>query len=271
MVIHIDTIHNTVYMVSIPRDSWVYFPTIGGVHKIDQAFKFAADQNQSFDDGVREARLTIEQDYGISIDRYAWVGLNSFAKVIDTLGGVDIDVTHPAVDDSYPDDTQADPNDPYAYKRLYLAPGPQHLGGLEALEYVRSRHADLIGDIGRTQRQQQVLEALKKKLNLTSVLSHLPELIADLQNQVYTDLSEQEIIAFAYYARTLPSSAIQHITLGPGVGDQNFGDLGNGFDPALGYEDVIIPNCATIQPVINSIFGLGDAQSCNVTGPSQSP
>jgi polyisoprenyl-teichoic acid--peptidoglycan teichoic acid transferase len=126
----------------------------------------------------------------------------------------------------------------------------------------------LIGDIGRTQRQQQVLEALKKKLNLTSVTTHLSELISDLQGQVYTDLSEQEIVAFAYYARSLPSSAIQRITLGPGVGDQNFGEISSAYDPALGYEDVIIPNCATIQPVVNSIFGLGDAQSCNVTAPS---
>jgi len=267
MVIHIDTVNNSIYMVSIPRDSWVYVPEIGGMHKIDQAFAFAANQNHNFDDGVRVARLTIEKDYGITIDRYAWVGLSGFAKVIDTLGGVDIDVTHPLVDDSYPDDTQANPNDPYAFKRLDLAPGPQHLGGLEALDYVRSRHADLIGDIGRTQRQQQVLEALKKKLNLTSVITHLSELVADWQGQLYTDLSEQEIIAFAYYARSLPSSAIQRITLGPGIGEQNFGEVASVYDPALGYQDVILPNCAIIQPVINSIFGLGDAQSCNVTAP----
>jgi len=267
MVIHIDTAKNSVFMVSIPRDSWVYVPEIGGMHKIDQAFAFAANQKHSFDDGVREARLAIEKDYGISIDRFAWVGLSGFAKVIDTLGGVDIDVTHPIVDDSYPDDTQANPNDPYAFKRLYLAPGPQHLDGLEALDYVRSRHADLIGDIGRTQRQQQVLEALKKKLDLTNLITHLSELIADWQGQLYTDLSVQEIIAFAYYARSLPSSAIQHLTLGPGSGDQNFGEVSSVYDQALGYQDVIIPNCATIQPVINRIFELGDAQSCNVTTP----
>jgi polyisoprenyl-teichoic acid--peptidoglycan teichoic acid transferase len=266
MIVHIDTVNNSVYMVSIPRDSWVYVPEIGGMHKIDQTFELGADQHNSFDDGVRTARLTIEQDYGITIDRYAWIGLSGFAKVIDTLGGIDIDVTHPVVDDTYPDDTQANPNDPYAFERLYLEAGPQHLNGLQALAYVRSRHADLIGDIGRTQRQQQILEALKKKLNLASVISHLPELIADLQNQVYTDMSEQEIIAFANYARTLSGSAIQRITLGPGVGDQNFGAYDSIYDPATGSEDVIIPNCATIQPVINSIFGLGDAPSCNVTG-----
>jgi len=267
MIVHIDTVNNSVYMVSIPRDSWVYLPDIGGMHKIDQAFEFAASQHNSFDDGVREARLTVEKDYGITIDRYAWVGLSGFAKVIDTLGGIDIDVTHPIVDDTYPDDTHANPNDPYALERLYLLPGPQHLNGLQALEYVRSRHADVVGDIGRTERQQQVLEALKKKLNVTSVLTNLPQLITDLQDQVYTDLSEQEIMAFANYARGLPGSAIHRITLGPGVGDQDFGDFASVYDPAANAKQaVIIPNCAAIQPVINSIFSLGDVQSCDVTG-----
>lgn len=268
MVIHVDTVNNSVSMVSIPRDSWVNVPDIGGMHKIDQAFFLAASRHNNFDDGVRAARLTIEKDYGIPIDRYAWVGLSGFSKVIDTLGGVDVDVTHPIVDDSYPDDTGSgtSASDPYAYRRLYIAPGLQHLNGEQALEYVRSRHADLIGDIGRTQRQQQVLEALKKKLNLGSVLSNLPQLIKDMTGSVYTDLSEQEMISFANFARTLQASAIQRITLGPGTGSQNYGTLSTVYDPTYSAnQDVMIPNCQNVQPVVNKIFGLGDVQSCNVT------
>jgi len=114
-----------------------------------------------------------------------------------------------------------------------------------------------------------VLEALKKRLNLTSVITHLSELVADWQGQLYTDLSEQEIIAFAYYVRSLSGSAIQRITLGPGIGDQNFGEVASAYDPVSSSSaDVIIPNCGAIQPEINSIFELGDAQSCNVTAPS---
>ena len=71
MVVHVDPDNNSVYMVSIPRDSWVYVPLNGGMHKIDQAFLFGAAQHTNFDDGVRSARQTIEQDYGITIDRYA--------------------------------------------------------------------------------------------------------------------------------------------------------------------------------------------------------
>lgn len=267
MVVHIDTVTNQVTMVSIPRDSWVSVPEIGGMHKIDQAFFLGALQHNSFDDGVRIARETIERDYGITIDRYAWVGLNGFANVINTLGGVDVDVTHPIVDDNYPADTGKNANNPYALQRLNLAPGPQHLNGEQALEYVRSRHADLVGDIGRTVRQQQVLEALKLKLNVSNVLSNLHSLIADLTDNVYTDLSEQEMIGFAVYGHGLNSSAIHHLTLGPGPGAQDYGDFGTVYDPSVGaQQDIVVPHCQNIQPVINQIFGLGNTQSCNVSG-----
>src|SRR5713226_2579510 len=268
MIVHVDPDNNRVSMVSIPRDSWVYVPENGGMHKIDQAFFLGAVQHNSFDDGVRLARSTVEQDYGITIDRYAWVGLSGFASVIDTLGGVDIDVTHPIVDDTYPDDT-GNSKDPFAYQRLYIAPGPRHLDGQEALEYVRSRHADLVGDIGRTNRQQAVLSALKKKLTLVNVVTHLTQLIGDLHGKVYTDLSEQEMLSFANFGRVLPDSAVQHLTLGPGSGNQDYGHYANVFDRSAGAEQsVVVPNCANIQPVMNRIFGLGDVQSCNVTGSS---
>ena len=265
MLVHIDPDNNSVYMVSIPRDSWVYVPLKGGMHKIDQAFLFGAAQANKFDDGVRAARQTIEQDYGITIDRYAWVGLSGFASVIDTLGGVDIDVTHPIVDDAYPDDTRANPNDPFAVKRLYLVPGPQHLNGLQALEYVRSRHADLVGDIGRTNRQQEILQALKKKLTVTSIIDHFQQLITDLAGKVYTDMSPQEILAFANFGRTLPSSGIQRITLGPGHGNQNYGQLAQVNDPSINADqDVVLPQCQNIGPLFASIFG--GFVNCNVTG-----
>jgi len=267
MIVHIDTIHNTITMLSIPRDSWVYVPEIGGMHKIDQAFLLGAQQGNSFDNGVRLARLTVEKDYGIPIDRYAWIGLNGFVKVIDTLGGVDINVTHPIVDDAYPQDTGSSTNSPFNYQRLYIAPGPQHLNGEQALEYVRSRHADLIGDIGRTQRQQQVLEALKPKLNAGTILTAIPQLLADMSGYLYTDISEQELLGFALFGRGFPTNQIKNITLGPGPGSQDYGDETNVYDPSVGSEQsVIIPNCQNIQPVINSLFGLGNKQSCNVGG-----
>ncbi len=142
------------------------------------------------------------------------------------------------------------------------------MNGQQALAYVRSRHADLVGDIGRTERQQEVLTALKKKLDASNVLSHLTQILADLKGKLYTDLSEQEMISIANFGRSLSNSAIKRITLGPGTGSQDFGNYATVYDPSAGgNQDVIIPHCSTIQPVINTIFGLGNAQSCDVNGP----
>jgi LCP family protein required for cell wall assembly len=271
MIIHIDSVNNTISMVSIPRDSWVPIPEAGGMHKIDQAFLLGSQRDNSFEGGVRLARLTVEQDYGINIDRYAWVGLDGFANIIDILGGVDVDITHPVVDDTYPDDsgTARDSNNPYGYTRLYFAPGPQHLTGEQALQYVRTRHSDQIGDIGRTERQQQLLEALRLKLTSYTLLENIPELLKSLKNKFYTDLSEQEMFAMANYGRTLIHNTIQHITLGPGMGKQDYGNLATLYDPSLNMDqDVLIPHCENIQPVINQIFELGNAQSCNIPSSS---
>lgn len=266
MVVHVDPFKNRVSMVSIPRDSWVSIPG-RGMHKIDQAFFLGSTPRNNFDDGVRLARTTIEQDYGIPIDRYAWIGLSGFSSVIDTLGGIDIDVTHPLPDDNYPDDIGKNTGrtHPYAVKRLYMIPGPQHLSGEQALEYVRSRHADLVGDIGRTQRQQEVLGALKKKLNVSTIFNHLSELFHDLAGKVYTDLSESEMLSVANFARGLSNSSILRLTLGPGHGSQNYGSLTQTSDPSLDEsQDIVLPNCVNVQPAINRIFDLGDVQSCQV-------
>jgi LCP family protein required for cell wall assembly len=266
MVVRVDTLKNTVTMVSIPRDSWVPVPQIGGMHKIDQAFLLGSQKGNKFEDGVRLARLTIESDYGIPIDRYAWVGLDGFAKIIDTLGGVDVNVPHAVTDEAYPNDVGAgsDPNNPFAYRSISIAAGPHHFNGDEALQYVRSRHDDPRGDVGRTERQQQVLIALKPKLNASSLIQHMPQLLKDLNGSLYTDLSETEILAFANYGRSLPTSAVQHLTLGYGSGDQNYGEGATVFDPLLNTnQSVILPHCDKIQPVINRIFDVSGF-SCNI-------
>ena len=268
MVIRVDTIKNTVTMVSIPRDSWVPVPEIGGMHKIDQAFLLGSQKSNKFEDGVRLARLTVESDYGIPIDRYAWVGLDGFAKVIDTLGGVDVNVLHPVTDDLYPNDVGqgSDPNNPFAYRHISISAGPHHFNGDEALQYVRSRHDDPLGDIGRTERQQQVLIALKPKLNASNVIQHMPQLVKNLTGSLYTDLSEAEILAFANYGRGLPTKAVQHLTLGYGSGDQDYGEGATVYDPLLNAnQSVILPHCDKIQPVINRIFDVSGF-SCNVGG-----
>ncbi len=246
IVVSVDPATKDVTMFSIPRDFWVNVPGFG-MHKLDEAYALG---------GIALSRLTIFQDFGIHINYYAWVGLNGFVKVIDTVGGVDIDVIHPITDDQYPDDVGNNTQDIYRYKRLYLAPGPQHLGGIEALEYVRSRHADLVGDFGRSARQQQVLKQLKNKLNNPGIVEKFQELANDLAGYVKTDMQLTDIFSLLRYARSIDTSKINQITLGPPYSNSG---------PTPKGESVVFPHCDLIVPVIAKVFGSTADARCNVT------
>jgi len=251
IVVSVDPVSKTVSMFSIPRDSWVNVPGFG-MHKLDQAYLLGGGGAT----GAALSMATIHQDFGIYISHYAWVGLSGFVSVINTVGGIDINVLHPITDDAYPDDTGKGATDPYAYKRLYIAPGPQHLDGLTALEYVRSRHADLVGDFGRSVRQQQILSQLKYKLDNPSVLSELPQLAQDLDGYVKTDMQLQDVFNLLYFAKSLNQGQIGQYTLGP-----PYSTTAN-INTSSGVQSVVILDCARVVPFIDKIFAIGSAATC---------
>lgn len=259
IIVTIDPKTNSVAMLSIPRDFYLNIPGYG-MGKLDEAFEHGYSYGQGgFAGAVALSRKTIEQDFGIPINYYAWVGLDGFVKVIDTVNGVDVDVMHPITDDAYPDDVGNTTGDIYAYKRLYIPPGPQHLSGQAALEYVRSRHADLVGDFGRSARQQQVLSALKTKLMSSSIVSQLPQIAQDLDGYVKTDMQLTDVFKLMSFARALDTNKIQHVVLDPP------------YSSAItlpGGESIVQPNCSAIIPVINQLFQLNGAAQCNITANS---
>ena len=265
IVITIDPTSKQIGMLSIPRDFYINIPGYG-MGKLDEAFEHGYNIGQGgFQGAVDLSRRTIQQDFGIPINYYAWVGLNGFVKVIDTVGGIDVDVLHPITDDSYPDDVGNTTGDTYAYKRLYIAPGPQHLSGAEALEYVRSRHADLVGDFGRSARQQQVLGALKTKLSNSGIVNKLPDIAADLDGWVKTDMQLPDVLKLMNLARGLDPNKIQRVILSPPYSSSA---------TLPGGESIVQPNCDQIIPAIAKMFNLGNKAGCNIyanSGNSSNP
>jgi LCP family protein required for cell wall assembly len=210
IVVSLDPATHTVDLLSIPRDSWINLPGTNSCMKLDEA----AGEGKTPDEAIQLERTVIERDYGIPIWRYAWVGLEGFVKVIDTLGGVDVDVLHPIVDDEYPKDV-GNPNGIFDLTRLYIPAGPQHLDGATALEYVRSRHADATGDFGRSQRQQSVLIALEKKVKNTDLIARIPDLATALQGNVLTDMTVKEITEVANFAHGVTHDQIKQYVFSP--------------------------------------------------------
>lgn len=147
MIVHIPADRKSVYLISIPRDSWVSIPD-NGEAKVNAALAWG---------GPRLLRSTIEQLTGVRIDHYMEVDFFGFKAMTDAVGGVDINVPI----DSY---------DSARHKQWHA--GRQHMNGEEALLYVRQRYGLPNGDFDRIKHQHQFLQALVKKVSHTGMLSN---------------------------------------------------------------------------------------------------
>jgi LCP family protein required for cell wall assembly len=190
-----------VIMLSIPRDLWVPLST-GGTGKIDGAYSYGR---------AGAAIATVQQNFGVHINDYIWVGLLGLIKVIDAIGGIDIVTSNPVLDDYYPQDINT--NSPYGYSRIAVLAGPQHLDGVHALQYVRSRHNDLQSDFGRSRRQQQVLLAIRQKAKQLSP-EDLPALAAAIGGELKTSIKLDRVAELLPLAATFDNpDAVQTIVL----------------------------------------------------------
>jgi LCP family protein required for cell wall assembly len=177
-----------VTMLSIPRDLYVHLST-GGSGKIDGAYSYGA---------AGAAIATVEQDFGVHVDDYIWVGLLGLIKVIDAIGGIDVVTSSPVMDDYYPADVYG--GYAYGYQRIAVLAGPQHLDGIHAMQYVRSRHSDLQSDYGRSKRQQQVLQAIRLKAKQLAP-SDIPALATAIGGELKTSIGLDKV------ARLVPLAA----------------------------------------------------------------
>ena len=206
ILVSIDPAKRQVTLLSLPRDLWVAIPGHARA-KIDLAYA---------EGGAPLARATVERAFRIPIHYYAWIGLNGLVKVVDRLGGVDVDVLHPVLDDNYPNDFS---NSGYGTERVYLAAGPQHLDGRHTLQYVRSRHGDLLSDFGRSVRQQQVLLAMQQRTAGMDLVTALPSFARDLNGRVKTDLDLVRLTQLMLFMRGLRAGDVRQAFITPFVRD----------------------------------------------------
>jgi LCP family protein required for cell wall assembly len=173
-----------VSMLSIPRDLLVSIPNYGQ-DKINAAYAYGSQTEYT---GAGLAVATVEYNFGVTIDYFAEVDTFGMASIIDTLGGVTLDVDAPIKDDEYPGSGNN-------YMRVLFHTGLQHMNGTQAVEFARTRHDD--NDFARGNRQQQLLRALQEQGVDLNLLSKARELLTELGNTFRTDLSPTQVLALA--------------------------------------------------------------------------
>ncbi len=183
-----------VSMLSIPRDIWV--PSMRA--KINTAYHYG-EEKQPDKGGFILAKSAVNEIINQPVQFVGLINFADFQKVIDTLGGVDINVERAFDDNEFPiaglenDLCDGDLEYKCRYEPLHFDAGLQHMNGATALKYVRSRHAegDEGTDFARGARQEKLLLALKDKLLSKRLLTRpkkIQQLYQELSSAVSTDI-----------------------------------------------------------------------------------
>ena len=194
LLVRVDPEEQVVNVMSIPRDTRVEIPGYG-IEKINQA---------NFEGGAELAAQTVMHNFdNVKIDRFVRVSTGAFREIVDLVGGVEVLVPKEM---KYEDKTQG--------LVIDLDPGLQTLDGEEAEQFARFRQ-DAYGDIGRVQRQQILLKALRQRMTSPFVLPKLPQIVKVLQQHIDTNLSPEEMLALAGFGLKLDSKDM-HMVMLPG-------------------------------------------------------
>ncbi|HEY9737648.1 MAG TPA: LCP family protein [Trichocoleus sp.] len=192
LLVRVEPQAEAVNVLSIPRDTQVRIPGYGTA-KINHA---------NVEGGPELVAQTLNYNLGsVPVDRYVRVSTGAFREIVDLVGGVEVYVPKRMV---YEDRTQG------LYIDLY--PGLQTLNGDQAEQFARFRK-DETGDIGRVQRQQMLLKALRQRLTSPAVIPKLPQIIRVLQRYIDTNLSVEEMLALANFALSLQPDNLNMVML----------------------------------------------------------
>jgi LCP family protein required for cell wall assembly len=221
IVVSVDKVNNVVRLLSIPRDLWVDIPG-HGYNRVNTAELWGELAKKGT--GIERVEQTIYQNLGIPIHYYVRVDFQGFMKIINSVGGVTIDVDCPLPD-------------------INLAAGIQHMNGQQALRYARSRKST--NDFDRGRRQRKVLMALWDQALTMDIIPKLPELWRTMAGTFETDLPLSQVINLAYVGVHLKPQHIISKAIGPA-------QVQSWMTPAGAA--VLLPREDKIRALLNSLY-----------------
>ena len=228
---------NHIDMVSLPRDG--YIPNAAYDYKNDKL-------THTGNDGIENSVETIQNFFGIPIDYYARVSFNSLIEIVDTIGGIDVDVE---LDFCEQDENRSFKKDDL----ICLKKGEQHLDGKQALAYSRHRKTEGYDNAGRERAQQRIIKAIINKLISPSALGYVNDLLDVAPNYVITDMPANQITKFvSSELANMKPRTISSVISDTGVYDsQQVASL----NPLEGPYDVYLFNKDEVHAVVNAYDG----------------
>lgn len=205
MLLSLDTEKKRVGLLSLPRDLFAPIPSTGLSTKINSLYQIGLNE----DVGTDILRESVAEITGQPIHYYAMIDFDGFERMIDALGGIQVEVMRDIYDPRYPGKN-------YSYETFELKKGWQRLDGKTALKYARERHDDPEGDFGRTKRQQQIMQAVRDRAwSIPTFLNPfaLSGFLESLGESVTTDVPPEQLGRFIEIVRSLDTKNVSTIVI----------------------------------------------------------
>lgn len=206
MLVRINPQWQRIALLSLPRDLWVEIPGGYGYDRINTAYTYG-EATGIWGGGLALTRATVSNVLGVPIDYVAMVDFYGFISLVDTVGGIVVNVPDAIYDAAYP-------TMDYGYMTISFAPGVQWMDGNTALIYSRTRNAD--SDFSRIRRQQDVLMALGMRLqergDLLNLLT-LDQTSAALLPYVRTDMPRDTLVNLFWSLRGISRGQIEQYSV----------------------------------------------------------
>ena len=188
-------------MLSIPRDTYAHIAgTPGRYFKINEAYSTG---------GPERSIATVDELLGVHADHYLVLNIDATKKMVDALGGVDVNVEH-----------EMHRHDHWGHFAVDLLPGVQHLDGNQAVGFARYREPDAghrptpeDGDIRRAYRQHILLRAMIGRAKSFASVAQAPRLIDTAMSTIRTDLTRTQLYDLAAIYRDIQPEGIKTATL----------------------------------------------------------
>jgi len=211
MVFSLDADTGRSALISIPRDLYGTPLPDGRVYnaKLNSLMSFAAERPTEFPaGGVAALKAAVGELLGIKIHYFAAMNLLGFKQAVDAIGGVDVYVEREIRDKTYRDE--------YGVKDgFYMEAGSHHLDGHLALAYVRSRKGEGDDDFVRSDRQQELLNAVRAKLTAGNLVLALPGLLDAVRDTISTDVPQRMFSPLAAAIQNADMGKLERVVLKP--------------------------------------------------------